>query len=678
MINPKLPIIFYGGDYSPDQWPEEEWIKDVELFKQANVNIVTLPVFSWAKLQPAEDRYDFEWLDKVMDLMAENGINVCLATPTAAQPIWMSLKYPEILPVDIEGRKRTPGKRVNFCPNSKKYREFASNIAVKLAQRYKDHPALAMWHVANEYGTYCYCENCAKAFREWLKQRYGTIDELNKRWNTAFWGHTLYDWNEVIVPSKLNDDDTCYPAIALDYTRFMTDSNIACYMEEYDIIKEITPDKTVTTNISGFIKKLDQFKWAQYVDIVAWDNYPTPYDDISTVALKHDIMRGLKGGQSFMVMEQSPNQQNWQPYNVLKGPGEVRLLSYQALAHGADTAMFFQLRASKGGVEKLHGALIPHAGHEYAQKTRVFQECAQLGKELNKLKDTFLDARFHSKAAIIFDWDNWWAVELSSGPSKDLHYFEQVNKYYKALYKLNIAVDIIKPTSDLSQYDLVIAPLMYMIKPNVADNLKAFVNAGGILVSTFFSGIADQNDNIILGGYPGELCDLFGIWVEEFDALMPGKKNELSICRPFGNIAGIYECGLICDVMHLEGAEALASYERDFYAGKPCVTVNDYGKGKAYYVGTDPEDRFLVDFMQALCEEKKIYAPLADIPDNVEVTQRFKDNKVFTFILNHNEFPVNVDLGQNKYFDLLSECEVSGSYPLGARGAGILERRRIL
>lgn len=672
MINPKLPAILYGGDYNPDQWPEEIWREDMRLFRLAGINVVVVPVFSWAKLQPAEDRYDFEWLDRVLDLLAENGIYACIATSTAAQPAWMSVKYPEILPVDVHGRKRTHGKRVNFCPNSKVYRKFAARLARKLAERYKDHPALLYWRVANEYGTYCYCDTCAQEFRKWVQKRYGTIEEVNRRWNLSFWGHTIHSWDEIMVPSELNDDNKWYQPVALDYLRFMTDSTIECFVNEYQAIKEVTPDLMVSTNISGYIKKLDQFKFAEYVDIVSWDNYPQPQHRMSLVAFKHDLMRGLKGGRPYILAEQTPSSQNWQPYNLLKRPGVMRLLSYQALARGADTVMFFQMRQSKAGVEKLHGAVISHAGHE---RTRVFRECAQLGAELKNIGASFLDSRVTAKVAVMFDWDNWWAVELSSGPSRDLQYLDQVEKYYHALWKLNVPVDIVRPDSDLSKYDLVLAPLLYMTKPGTAENIENYVREGGTFVTTFFSGMVDENDHIILGGYPGELKDVLGIWVEEIDGLLPEMKNGMVMKGPLGELNGTYECGLICDLLHLRGAEALAVYAADFYAGRPCLTRNQFGKGTAYYVASDPEQPFIDGFVKYLCDLKGIKAPL-EVPPGVEVTQREKESRRFTFVLNHNETAVEIDLGEKACFDLVTQTEKRGRVRLAGRDVLILEEQQ--
>lgn len=671
MICKKLNQIFYGGDYNPDQWTEDIWNEDMRLFKIAGVNIVTLPVFSWAKLQPAENTYNFEWLDKILALAAKNNIYVCLATPTAAQPAWMSIKYPEVLKTDEDGRKRTHGKRLNYCPNSGVYREFSAKIAGKMAERYKNHTALAVWHISNEYGEggYCYCENCAREFREWLKRKYGNLKELNRVWNMSFWGHTVYSWDEVVVPSNLNNDNRCFQGMSLDYSRFMSDSMLECYKNEYRAIKEHSTDTTITTNIWSVYKHLNLFDWAECMDVAAWDNYPSMGEPFHNIALRHDVIRGLKNGEPFMLMEQTPSQQNWQAYNSLKRPGVMRLWSYQAVAHGADGVMFFQLRRSFGACEKYHGALIAHAGHE---NTRVFRECARLGEELNKLGDKILDSKLNSKTAIMIDFDNWNAVELSSGPSIDLKYLRQVEKYYKALAILNISVDIIRPDWDISKYEVVIAPVLYMVKPDVAVNIESFVKNGGTFLTTYFSGIVNENDLVTLGGYPGELRKLLGIWVEEIDAVPPEIKNSVIVKNPVGNVAGEYECGMLCDLLHLEGARALAVYGRDFYAGMPVLTENIFGNGKAYYVASDTEQRFLNDLMRYLCDFKGIRAPLEPV-DGVEVTQRHKADKIFTFVLNHNDYPVNVSLNGKEYKELLTAGNIRDNLVLEQKGVAILE-----
>lgn len=665
--------IYYGGDYNPDQWDEATIAEDMRLFKKAGINLLTLPVFSWAKLEPDEGVYDFEWLDKIIDQIWANGIYVCLATPTTAQPAWLSTRYPEVLPVDIQGRKRTHGMRVFFCVNSLKYRERAAAIAEEFARRYAHHPALAMWHVANEYGTYCYCPTCQAKFRLWLRRRYGSVQELNRRWHTTFWGRIVTSFEEVTLPTELNDDYRFNPAIQLDYMRFVTDSTAECFMNEYNVLKKYNPDIPIQTNMSGYIKKLDQFTLTKCLDVVGWDNYPWPHHTPDFIAMKHDIMRGLKGGQSFVLTEQSPNQQNWQPYNKLKRPGEVRLLSYQALAHGADTVLFFQMRQSIAGQEKFHGAIISHAGHE---NTRVFRESEALGHELEKLGDVFLQGRSPAKVAILMDWNNWWALELTSGPNKDMDYLNTLSRYYKPFHQRNIPVDIVNPAADTdySGYDLVVAPMLYMTKEGVAEKLTDYVREGGTLVTTVMSGLVDENDRCVFGEYPGKLRDVTGVWVEEVDALRPDERNHIVMNGTLPLPKKEYECSFLCDLMHPRTARALATYANDFYAGMPCVTVNDYGKGKAYYIGTEPDETFLSDLMDHICAEAGVQG-LFHADQGVEITRRVSGKGTVFFVINNLHEEAQVDFGTARLTDLLHDTDVTGSVTIAPRDVMVLKLR---
>jgi beta-galactosidase len=667
----KLSKILYGGDYNPDQWPRHVWDEDMRLFKLAGIDVATVGVFAWARLQPAEGAYDFEWLDDVLGLLHDNGVHACLATATAAHPAWMATRYPDVLRVDFEGRKHRFGQRHNFCPNSPTYRHYSRLMADKLAERYKDHPALLVWHVNNEYGGSCYCDNCAAAFRNWLRARHGSLDRLNEVWNTAFWSHTFYDWDEIVPPNALSEhmgfNKTAFQGISLDYARFNSDSLLACYRNEYDTIKKHTPDVPITTNLMGTYKPLDYFRWAKHLDVVSWDNYPSNETPVSTTAMRHDLMRGLRDGQPFMLMEQTPSQQNWQPYNALKRPGIMRLWSLQAVAHGADTVMFFQLRRSRGACEKYHGAVIEHVGHEH---TRVFRECAELGEELRNLGDALVGARPQARAAIVFDWDNWWAVEYSSGPSEDLKYLDEVQKYYDAFYHQNIPVDVIGVDAELSGYDIVIAPVLYMVKPGYAERLEAFVSQGGSFLTTFFSGIVDEHDLVTLGGYPGELRPLLGIWAEEIDALFPGQANRIVMRHDLGDLSGDYDCGLLCDLIHAEGAEVLAEYGTDFYQGMPVLTRNRFGQGNAWYVASSPEAGFLERLISYLCDQHGIQ-PLLKTQRGVEVTKRSKGNKDYLFLLNHNNDTVQVDIGQGGH-DLLNDRQVTGRLELAPQAVVIL------
>lgn len=671
MHSKKTPFVLYGGDYNPEQWDDATIEQDMQLFKKAGINLVTLPVFAWAKIEPREGEYHFEWLDKILKKLWENKIYVIMATPTTAQPAWLSKNYPEVLPVDIAGRKRTHGMRVFFCVNSEKYRERAAAIATEMAERYHTYPGLVGWHVANEYGTYCYCENCQKQFRIWLEKRYGTIDNLNDKWNTAFWGRIVYDFDEIMLPTELNDDYRFNPAIQLDYMRFVTDSTIECYLNEADILKKYTPDLPVFSNISGFIKKLNQFKMVEHMDSAAWDNYPGPRDERSLPALKHDIMRALKDGESYIIAEQSPNQQNWQPYNKLKRPGEVRTIAYQGLARGADACLFFQMRQSVGGQEKFHGAVISHAGTD---DTRIYREIAELGQELKKLGDTFLEGKIDAKAAFLFDWDSWWALELTSGPTQDMDYLAQVHKYYKAFYEKNIQVDIIKVTADLSKYKIVVAPLLYMMKPGVAEKIDKFTAEGGTFLTTYMTGVADENDRCIFGAAPGELSETLGLWVEETDAMFPDEQNTILV-----NIDGIalqekYTSGFLCDVIRPTTAKTLAVYGDDFYKGVPCVTVNEVGKGKAYYLGCEPDDAFLSDFVGCICEEQGL-APLFETGGEIELSTRTGKDGDVTFVINHGVENGWVNLETQQYQNLLTDELISGKCEVRGRDVMVIRKQ---
>ncbi|MGO4494921.1 beta-galactosidase [Paenibacillus sp. 2RAB27] len=675
MIHPKLPKIWYGGDYNPEQWDKEVMDEDLRMFNLAGIDVATINVFSWALSQPNEDTYDFTWLDDIINRLHANGTYVCLATSTGAHPAWMAKKYPDVCRVDFEGRKHKFGMRHNSCPNSPTFRIYSERIAEKLAERYKDHEAILIWHVSNEYGGYCYCDNCAEAFRTWLQERYTTLDQLNKAWYTGFWGHTFYEWDEIVPPNALSEetagDRSRFQSISLDYRRFMSDSLLDCYKLEYNAIRRHSPELSITTNLMGLYKELDYFKWAPYLDVISWDNYPSLDTPVSLTSMTHDLMRGLKDGQPFMLMEQTPSQQNWQKYNSLKRPGVMKLWSYQAVAHGADTILFFQLRRSAGACEKFHGAVIEHVGHEH---TRVFRECAELGHELVRLSDKVLDARVRARVGIVFDWENRWAVGLSSGPTIALNYVDEVHKYYDALFQENIQADLIGTDTDLTGYDIVIAPVLYMVKEGYAKRVEQFVHAGGTFLTTFFSGIVNEHDRVTLGGYPGELRNVLGIWAEEIDALFPDQSNQIQLNEQWGALDGSYECGILCDLIHAEGAEVKAVYGKDFYQGMPVLTVNTYGAGQAWYVASSPEPAFLQGLLGNLCQDKGITAPIPPVP-GVEVSTRTNEqNESFVFILNHNDQATTISLGDLKGTDLLSGDFIEHEATLAAKQVLIIEK----
>lgn len=662
-VNPRAPFIWHGGDYNPEQWPQTTWDEDIQLMQKCHYKVVTLGVFSWVALQPEEKRFTFEWLDSILERLAAAGHVVCLATPSAAQPAWVSQRYPDVLRADAEGKRRRHGWRVNYCPTSSNYRRLAIQMARALAERYHRHPALVAWHVSNEYAGACYCDTCAMAFREWLKQHYTSLDDLNQKWWTAFWSHIYTDWSQ-IEPPYANGEQSIHAQV-IDYRRFQSDMMLECYKGERDAIRAYSPDVPITTNMMGTYPELDYRAWAKEVDVIAWDCYPSPQDRPSDIAFVHDLMRGLRDGQPFILMEQTPSSQNWQKYNTLKRPGILRLWSYLAVAHGAETVMYFQWRRSRGECEKMHGAIIEHSGRK---DTRVFREVSQLGAELQRLENRTLGGVTPSKVAILFDWNNWWAMDASIGPVHDKRYLFTVRQHYAALWKRNVPVDIVFSDSDFSRYRILVAPLLYMLKPGVAERIAAFVRQGGTFVTTYFSGMVDECDLAFENGYPGPLRQLLGIWNEEIDALSPDRQNRIVLL----DSGETYTCGHLCALIHCEGATVLAVYGDDFYAGTPVVTRQSVGAGQAYYIGSEPEPRFLEDFYGQLLLERRVQSVLST-PQGVEAVCRQTSQGALLFLLNHLATPAQVTLPANKrYHSLLRDVQVTEMLSLEGYDVAIL------
>ena len=504
-----FPHIFFGGDYNPDQWPEETWQEDARLMQEAGVNLVSLGIFSWTKLEPHPGEFNFAWLDRVMDLLHAHDVAVNLATPTASPPAWMVTLHPAILPVNADGITLWNGSRRHYCPHNPDYHMYATRIARKLAEHYKNHPSLTMWHVDNEYGCHvseCFCQNSAKAFREWLKNRYSTLEKLNSTWGTTFWSQIYGDWDEIQPPRHTPAFKN--PTQQLDWARFSSDSWIACFEEQKNILKEVTPSIPVTTNFMSFFKGVDYFKFASKEDVVSNDSYPdtAQLDWMVQAGMACDLIRSLGKGQPWILMEQAPSQVNWRQRNSVKRPGVMRMGSLQAVARGANGVMFFQWRQSKFGAEKHHSGMLTHAGTE----SRTWREIKELGNEIPKLND-LLESKVRAEVAILMDWNNWWALESESKPSNDLKLTPNLLSFYKSFFEKNIPVDIVHPESNLSNYKIVIAPNLYLVNDPAVDNLNRYVKAGGRLLMTFFSGVVDENEHIRLGGYPAPFREMLGI-----------------------------------------------------------------------------------------------------------------------------------------------------------------------
>ncbi|MGI5885588.1 MAG: beta-galactosidase [Candidatus Spyradocola sp.] len=626
----QIPHIVHGGDYNPDQWLREKdviWKEDMRLAKLAGLNSLSVGIFSWAALEPEEGVYDFAWLDEIMDLMAENGLTAVLATPSGARPAWLSQKYPEVLRVNERREKLLHGGRHNHCLSSQVYRRKVQEINTLLAERYKDHPALGAWHISNEFGGECHCPACQENFRLWLREKYDTLDNLNHAWWTAFWSHTYTDWSQVESPSPLGEQSV--HAQKLDWKRFTTDQFIKWYRIEVEPLKRITPNVPCTTNLMGIYPGINYFDLAKELDFACWDSYPqweSTENDVEIAqffSFEHDLTRGLKGGKPFFLMESCPSATNWRPYARLHRPGVHKLQSMQAIAHGADSVQYFQFRKSRGSSEKFHGAVVDHCGHEH---TRVFSEIADLGKLLAQM-DEIVGTTAPARVALVYDWENRWALEDAQGLCNvNKKYVETVMDHYSALWRKGVSVDIVDQAADFSGHDVLIAPFSYMLRGDFALRVDEFVQAGGTFVTTYGTGYVDENDLCILGGFPGPLKKTLGIWAEEIDVLMPGMENHATLDGTR------YALTDYAELIHPEGAQVLSTYEEDFYAGMPALTVNTRGKGKAYYIAARFSPAFLDAFYGKLLSEEEI--PQHDLPAGVTIATRTDGETNYAFVLN--------------------------------------------
>lgn len=633
---PRLDHIAYGGDYSPEQWPREVWDADHEAFDAAGITTLTIGVFTWALTQPGEDVFDFSVLDDILQRAADEGRRVCLGTGTGAMPPWLVRAHPDAARTDFEGRKHGYGQRHNACWSSPSYRRLAAAIAGRLAERYGSHPAVVAWHIGNEYGGRCYCELCAAEFRLWLRRRYGTLERLNEAWNTTFWSHRFGAWEEIEPPSALTEHwrgpgHTAFQGITLDYHRFSTDNAIRQYGEEKAAIREHS-DLPATTNFMGFYEPLDYHRWAPHLDFASWDNYPRRVDEPWNTALAHDLMRGLKDGSPFWLMEQTPSMTASRDVNPVRRPGVMRLWSWQAVAHGSDSVLFFQMRASRGACEMTHGAVIDHSGR---LDTRTFREVTSLGEELARVGDAVLGARTPARCALVVDWDSWWAVEMADGPNRLLRYLPFVQEWGRAFWDAGAQLDVIPVTADLQGYDIVAAPLLHMIKGDFADRLEAVGNSGGVVITGCLSGRVDEDDRRFLSASPGPLAALTGVRVAETDAAASDVRNRIL----FDGLEA--EGRMIFEVLVPEDAEVVARYGDDFYAGEPAVTRRTApGAGQAWYIGTQLDRLGLARVIGSALDEYGLRGPYAGIDGLEHAVRVTQDGGEIHFLLHHGSHPV--------------------------------------
>ncbi|MEK3983347.1 beta-galactosidase [Paenibacillus sp. FSL K6-3166] len=684
-ISSKAPVMLHGADYNPEQWLKYPEIlrEDIRLMKLANCNVMSVGIFSWVSLEPEEGVFTFDWLDSVLDSFAENGIYAFLATPSGARPAWMSEKYPEVLRVERNRVHNLHGFRHNHCFTSPVYREKTAILNAKLAERYSQHPAVIGWHISNEFGGECHCDLCQNAFRDWLKDKYNnSLDEVNHAWWATFWSHTYTSWTQIESPAP--HGETQVHGLNLDWRRFVSERTIDFCQHEINTVRPYNPALPITTNMH-MIDGIDYRELAKILDVVSWDAYPEWHytedgDDArlaAWTAMHYDLMRSFKK-KPFLLMESTPSLTNWQSVSKLKRPGMHKLSSLQAVAHGSDSVQYFQWRKSRGSSEKFHGAVVDHSGHS---ETRVFKDVTEVGKMLAGMTEV-VGTSTPVKTAIIFDWDNRWAIKDAQGiRNSGLRYEETVLQHYRALWELGIPVDMIGSGDDLSDYKLVIAPMLYLISEENGKRIEKFVEQGGTFLATYWSGVVNETDLCHLGGFPGPLRRTLGIWAEETEGLHSRDLNGVVMQASNAlNLSGDYDAHEIAELIHLEGAEALGTYRSDFYAGRPALTVNRFGEGNAYHLATRVKDAsFYVELYAAITSKAGITRALdSELPTGVTAQLRTDGESDYIFVQNFSGSPQTVQLNGEEYTDITSDTAVPAVLNLAVNDLAMLKRKSLV
>ena len=669
MLFSQVKGLVHGGDYNPDQWMERPDIlaEDIRLMKKAGINSATLGVFSWSAYEPEEGEFHFEWLEEMIENLYQNGIYTVLSTPSGARPAWLDAAYPEAMRVDNRGLRNHHGVRHNHCMSSPKYREKVGIIDRKLAERFGSHPGVIMYHISNELGGECYCPLCVKRFQEYLAEKYDhDIEKLNRAWWTSFWSHHYNRFEQIEPPFQ--NGETSVMGLNMEWKRFTTWNMNDFMKHEINTLRSVTPDIPVTTNFMRLFDGLDYRKMALELDAVSWDNYPffhndweTLADTLADTAFQHTVMRGYKREKPFMVMESAPGLVNWHKYNKLKRPGVHKLACLQAIACGSDTVQYFQWRKGRGSYEQYHGAVVDHIGTD---DTRVFREVAEVGEAMKKLAPV-AGTLVKTRAAMLFDWDNRMAIRDARALSDETKQYEDTCiGIWKQFLKLGVEMDIIGSDEDLSRYDLVVAPMLYMVQKGAAENLKRFVERGGQLLATYFTGYVDTEQLCFLGGFPGDgLSELFGIVSEEIDTYYPSDRNHIRL-----EDGSLWEVVDYAEVLRVKDAKVLAEYTEDYYAGTAALTCKEYGRGKAYYMAARVKPEEMMPLFEKMLADAQI--PVKKLPEGVELHVRTGEEGAYAFYLNGS--PETVEIADVEGVDMLTGAGIQGTLTLPGYGVAVL------
>jgi beta-galactosidase len=679
--------MYFGVDYHPEQWvfpyggtaenPESQWLQDAQLMRTAGVNVIRIGEFCWGLYEKEDGKFNFDWLKRVMDIMGDHGIQVVVATPTAAPPIWLTRKHPEILPIDERGLVKHEGTRRAVCLNSDVYWTYSKRVVDNLAQAVGQHPQLIAWQVDNGIGgnftEASFNEDTRRDWHGWLEAKYETIERLNQQLGLSHWGQIVTAWDQ--VPMPMVAPTVHNPALLLDWNRFCSDTIVQFVGMQVEILRRLTPDRPVTTNLRALRHRFDHFDLADILDFVSIESTAAIKSKPADLACEIDMLRSLKktgmktpdGDVGFWVIEQKAGNVNWQDVNSLVRPGVLRMFTYQLVSRGATAILFFRWRQPRFGSEKFHGAVLPH---HLEGSRRVFNEVAQIGEELKILSPALKGTQVTAEACIIYTHDNEWTLQQPNPPTKHFNLREHIQLIYTALHDRNILVDFARPNEDLAKYKIVFTPSLHLLSAGDADRLKLYVQNGGTLIGTFNTGLVDEHSIAPDTGLPNNLTDLFGLEVHEFDTLPMGEENHLTFKGAFPT-SHLHPARVWCDLIEPKGCQVLATYAKDFYAGKPAITMNTFGLGKAIYIGTQSHQHFYHDLVAWLRNMGGLH-PILKVPENIEVSMREKEGSRIYFLLNHQSSPIRVQFYKPMH-DFLTGANIVGNYDIQPHGVLVID-----
>ena len=653
---------YFGVDYYPEHWPEERWLEDVKLMKAAGFNIVRLAEFAWAKMEVREGQFDFDWLDRSIEILANHGIQVVLGTPTASPPPWLMAKQRDLFRVDAHGNRLTYGNRRGYCPNHPLYHQHSHQIASKMAEHFAGKKSVIGWQIDNELGSRCYCDICRDRFHKWLQKRYQVLDTLNNKWGTVFWSHIYTDWSQIPVPLKLplpaNTGFGQNPGLHLDYNRFMSDSYRAYQKLQIDAIRRYTSEQFITHNLMGFkYDELNYYDNTEDLDFVSWDNYwRTQWNmesalEPSSAALSADTMRGLKK-KNFWVMEQQSGGGGWDTVAITPKPGQLRLWAYQTIAHGADAILFFRWRTCCTGTEQNWQGVLDHHG----KPGRRYDEVVQMGSELEKIGRLLLGAQNTPQVAIMQSYDTRFAFQIQpNNPRFD--YKQHIQDIYRGFFRANIQVDIVSEKASLDDYKLVFVPAMYVLSEETASNLEQYAKSGGVVVFSPRTGVKDDSNTVVSKKLPGLVSQMAGVEVEEYISMPIDEDSEVQFTLP--DLETLFTSSVWADVLKPTTAQVVAHFTEDYYADQAAATINAFGDGKVIYLGTMGDDAYYEAIVRTLSGLAGVKS-LLNTPNGVEVVERWQGDQRLIFVLNHNDTVHHIEF-DTQYVNLLSNEIVDGS-----------------